>query len=84
MVPKGKKRPAVPVLKLPSPVVPAAAAVSGGAGPGAPQSREPRRPTDPTQRLRGWGSSAGEMGHWTPTDEMTANCPLLLLTASTS
>lgn len=61
------------MLKLPAPVVPAAAVVSGGAGPGALQSRGPLMPTDPTQRLRGWGSSAGEMGHWTPAAEMTVS-----------
>ncbi len=75
-----KQLPSVPVLKLPVPVVPAAAVVSGGAGPGALQSRKPLLLTDPTQRLRGWGSSAGEMGHRTPTAEMTEKWVLLLLT----
>ncbi len=60
----------VPELKLPVPFAPAAAAVSGGAGSGAHQNREPRVPTDPTQLLQGWVSSAGEMGHWTPTTEI--------------
>jgi len=53
--------PSVPALKLPVPVVPAAAVVSGGAGPGAPLL-----PTDPTQRPQGWGSPARETGHQTP------------------
>lgn len=43
----------IPALKLPEPVVPAAAAVSGAAGPGALQSREPLLLTDPTPRPRG-------------------------------
>lgn len=63
--------PSVPALKLPVPVVPAAAVVSGGAGPGALQSREPLLLTDPRRRLHGWGSPAGEMGRQTPRTEMT-------------
>ena len=72
----------VPAQKLPEPVAPAAAVVSGGAGPGAPQSTEPLLPTDPTQRLQGGGRSAGEMGHHTPTTQVTVQWALLLLMAS--
>lgn len=79
MVPNEKHLPAVPVLTLRGPVVPAAAVVSGGAGPGARQSREPLLPTRPTRKLQGSGSSTGEMGHRTPTAEMTVNwAPLCL------
>lgn len=76
------KKASVPVMKLPVPVVLAAAVVSSGAGPGALLSREPLLPTDPTQRRQGRGNSAGGMDHPAPTAEMTVNWALLVTTST--